>query len=299
MKKFRMAFGPLMLLLLLALSAGCYSREVNVYISEDGSALLEITTTASQALLTYARRQANVPPEAFWFHERALRQAAEALGEGVAYLNHRIEPMEDGRRFVVTYTVANLENLRLRIDTDAPFFLIPIDELAAENRPAFRFEAQENGWVIHTPPLPPLRPATPHVQVESARARQQRADRLRQDRNLLMRDGNPFGLRGDETAHELVRHLAEGMHFRITVHLPQPLLTHNARFVHQPEEPDALPRLTLFSLQAQEVLQQEDVLNLAAQGDAHRIPWARLARAPGVKAETGDPVVLRFQPRQP
>jgi len=284
MRQNRMKFPGLLLLLLLS---GCYTRDTVLFLRWDGSGMLEITTTATKGLLDYAQRQAGMPPEEFWFNERVLEQAAAGFGEGVHYLNHRIEDVADGKRFVVSYRVADIRTLILPVDTDPPFFL---DARAANERgqrPVYRLSQTENTLQITPPPERARRPSSPHVQVESARVRQQREERLRQDRQRLMRDGNPFRLTGRESAEDLARILSGEMRFSVRVQLPAPPKVHTAKHLEG-------QTLTLFALEAREVLSDNETMRRAVIGEAHRLRWEDLISAPGVKAEIGETVVLQF-----
>jgi len=275
------------LLLLSLLFCGCYTRETVLFIREDGGGLLEITTTATKGLLDYAQRQAGIPPEELWFNERILQQAAAGFGEGVRYLSHRIDDGADGKTFVVSYRVADIQTLVLPVDTDPPFFLNARPPEEAQNRSAFRFARRDSALEITPPRERRLPPSTPRVQVESARVRQQREERLRQDRQRLMRDGNPFRLTGGENAEELVRKLSGNMRFSIALQLPSAPVSHTARHLEE-------LKLTLFELEAAEVLRDNETMRRAINGEAHRLRWEDLIHAPGVKAESGNTVLLQF-----
>ena len=278
--------------LLVLFTAGCYTRDTLVEILPDGSGTLTITTTARTALLEYARNQAEMPPEEWWFSEAVLARAAEPFGPNVRYQEHRIDDMEDGKKFTVVYRFENVEDLVVRVDTDAPFFLTPVAG-QADQRPAYRFRFSGEQRILSVLP-PPTRPqGPPRVQVESRNVRAQREERFRRDRALMMRHGNPFRLRGRESPEELVRTLAGGLRFDIAVVPPGPLTRSTARCVE--ETGDGAPRVVLFSLEAGEVLTSEVAMKRAVDGEVQRISWEELTEFPGVRAETREPVHLQWK----
>lgn len=271
------------------LLTGCYTREVDLQLREDGSGTLTVTTTASAALLTYARNQAGVPPEEWWFNRDTLVRTAETFGEGVRYLDHEITELEDGKKFTVRYRFEDINTLEVRVSTEAPFFLTPPDR-QQDDRPVYRFRYQPPHLRITPPPRSPARSRNPYVRVDSAHAQQQRRERFQRDLQLMRRHGNPFRLTRDETPESLVRTLADGMFFDITLTLPTPLLTGNA--AHMDDSDPAHPRVTLFQLDAEAFLEDEQAMTRATDGEIHLIPWSELIRMPGVKAEHGAPVML-------
>ena len=286
-------FSGFFFLPLLILLTACYTREVDVQLQDDGTGTLTVTTTASHALLTYARNQGGMPPEEWWFSPNTLEKAAEGYGPGVRYLDHEITDLEDGKRFTVRYTFENINTLEVRVSTEAPFFLTPPDR-QQDDRPVYTFHYQPPNLRITPPPRSPVRSRNPYVRIDAPRAQQQRQERFQSDLRLLRRHGNPFKLAADETPESLVNTLADGMRFDITLTLPAPLLTSNARHIDNTNPQH--PRLTLFQLDAETFLEHEPAMTRATDGEIHLLQWSDLVRMPGVKAEHGPPVLLILTP---
>lgn len=280
------------LLASVVLLAGCFERDSILELNKDGSGTLTIHTTVGEALMKYAQNHAGVASREDWFNETALRRAAGNHGEGVRYVEHSVTETERGSRFTVVYAFDDVRAVSFRVDTEIPFLLTP-PENQAGGVPAFRFGGNPEAGILEIIPPPVVeRGATPHrVQVESARAREQREERFRQDRAQLVRHGNPFELRGDESREELARALVRGMRFELTVVPPAPIVAGNARHVRVE---DGRHFVTLFAMDAEKALQGGDVSRLAQNMELHLVTWRELSRAKGTRAERDHNVRLRW-----
>jgi hypothetical protein len=276
-----------LLLVLLPLLGGCFTRDVRIRISADGSGEIEVSTWVRQGLLTYTRRETGMPPEEWWFTENALQKAAAGYGEGIRYLSHRSENTTTGTQFVARYAFDDIRKLRVGLDPSLPFFLTPPDRSRNQSLPPFVFEMPQPGVLVVIPPrVPPAPPKNPRVKVEAREVAAQKQTRHRNDLARLMRHGNPFGLTGRETPEDLAVSLGRDMRFRLWIEA-ETLDPGNASHVED-------GRVVLFDFDLGKVLEDADLRRQAGEGTLHQRSWGDLTRLPGVNVETGERVILQL-----
>jgi hypothetical protein len=280
-----------LLLVPLLLLAGCFTRDVCIQVASDGSGTLEASTWVRQGLLDYTRRETGMPPEEWWFTEKALQKAAAGYGEGLRYLSHRSENTDTGKRFVVRYAFDDIRKLRVGLDPSLPFFLTPPERTRNQSLPSFVFEMPQPGLLVVLPPrVPPAPPKNPRVKVEAREVAAQKNTRHQNDLARLMRHGNPFGLSGRETSEDLAVSLGRDMRFRLWIEAEH-LNPGNAQHVEE-------GRVVLFDFTLGTVLEDAELRRQAGEGTLHQRSWGELTRLPGVKVETGERVILQL-PRDP
>lgn len=279
--------------LLLIFLTGCFERNTQIHLNADGSGILEINTLLSKAFLRYAQTQAGLPPDRIWFHEQALRHSESQFGEGVRYLDHSTEELEGQKQFLVRYAFEDIGNLMLDIDMNAPFLFRPPSTGAGEAPPRFLFERDEELIRIVPPNLTPPRGASPHVRIESARARAQRREQFERERTNLIARGNPFGISSRATPEEILKRLGQDMRLRLELNTPDSLVSSNARYVA--EDKDNRRRvITLFSFNGNEFIQSDEAVSRLAERGSGAFEWHDLPDLPGVKIDTGEIIQIRF-----
>ncbi len=279
-----------LLLLLPLLLSGCFTREIRILVEPDGSGFLETTTRVRQALLDYARRETGLPPEEWWFTPETLQKAARNYGATVRYHSHHIEDDPMGKRFIARFEFEDIRSLRIRLDTSLPFLLTPPDRSRHQTLPAYRFETPAPGvLLVRPPPAPPAPPHQPYSRVEAPEVARQRDERHRSDLKRLLRHGNPFDLRGNETPEALATALGHDIRFRLTLEAPTGFHTHNATHL----EGDTI---LLFDFRAEELLKDPAFRTRASEGTLHQLTWGEITRLPGAVTETRETLVAQPRP---
>jgi len=276
----------------LFLFAGCFQREVRILPEPDGSGTLEILTTLSAAFLRYAEAHAGLPPDRIWFHEQALSHAASQYGDGVRYLKHGIEALDGAKRFRVQYRFDRISDLSLELNLNAPFLLRP-PAGSAVSPPRFRFE-QEPGLVRVIPPdLTKPAGASAHVRIESANVRRQRREQFDRERQNLLSRGNPFQIPPRATPEDILKRLGRDMRISLKIILPGDIQSSNARFI-QKDSGTEESEILLFSFTGDEFIQSREHLKRLADEGGGAFEWHDLREIPGIKIDTGEPILIRF-----
>lgn len=276
----RKVFTRLLLLIAMLGLTGCYTSLYRIYVNADGSGTLEVTHTASPALLAQLQ-QNGVKVEDQFFKKEDLIRTQAIYGQGVKFAKRNVLDVPNGRMFVVTYTFDDINDLHLSPDRN---------QQHADQK--YRFEYKNGTLAIHSPVIAPPKKAEPDAAIMSPDAKATQQALFQKNLKKMMGGGNPFKLDGTETQVDLTRKLLSGLRFQVQVQPSGKIMGSTAS--HLAKGPRGEDRVVLLDLNMDKLMENAD-FNKSISDQNLKLDTATLVNMKGCIIEKRRTIRIRFE----